>query len=112
MLEYAIHVTVEYRHVSVQVAHGVIAEEFEDAELRPGIGESFGDEPGLDVCRWEQEIDFLEDEIQWLFLHLKGSHGGFRDAGSIVHHQGVPRAMFAESVSQDNHTSEVATTGD
>jgi hypothetical protein len=63
VLEDAVHVTVEDRHVGVQVAYGIVVEDLEDTQLGPSIGETLGDQPDLDVRTRKQEVDLSEDQI-------------------------------------------------
>ena len=112
VVEYAVHATVIYRHISVEIAHSIIVEELKDTELGPSVGEALSDQPDFDVLRREQQIDLLENQVQLLLLELKSLYGGFRDSRRVVHNQRVLRAVLAKRVCKDYNTRKVATAGD
>jgi hypothetical protein len=112
VVEYAIHATVEDRHISIEVAHSIIIEELEDTELGPSVGEALSDQPDFDVLWREQQIDLFEDEVQLVLLKLEGLYGRVRDTRGVIHNQRVLRAVLAKRVCKDDDTRKVATSGD
>ena len=111
VVEYAIYATVEYRHISVEVAYRIVVEELEDTELGPGVCEALSNQPDFDVRRRQQQINLVEDQIQLLLLELEGLYGRVRDARRVVHNQRVLRAVLAKRVSKDDDAREVAPSG-
>ncbi|KAI6752371.1 hypothetical protein HG530_013740 [Fusarium avenaceum] len=50
-LEHAVHV-IQDGHVGVKIAHSVVLDELENAQLGPRVSEALGDERHFDSCGW------------------------------------------------------------
>jgi hypothetical protein len=112
VVKYAIHATVIYRHISVEIAHSIVIEELEDTELGPGIGEALSDQPDFDVLRRKQQVNLLEDQVQLVLLEFESLYGRVRDTRRVVHNQRVLRAVLAKRVCKDYNAGKVAAAGD